>query len=188
MDALARPRLPARALGLRGAPRLTHLVLAWIGDHGAWAPVVVFVLAFGESLAFISLLVPATVILIGAGGLIGAADLPFWPSWLAAALGAAVGDWLSFSIAGRYKDAVTGLWPLSRHPALLARGEAFFRRWGVGGVFIGRFFGPLRATVPVAAGVSGMKWLPFQLANFSSAFLWAAGLLAPGAFGVKWLM
>jgi membrane protein DedA with SNARE-associated domain len=163
-------------------------LLAWISDHGAWAPVVVFVLAFAESLAFISLLVPATVILVGAGGLIGVTHLPFWPNWLAAALGAALGDWISFWLARHYKDAVTGFWPLSRHPALLARGEAFFRRWGLGGVFIGRFFGPLRATVPLAAGISGMREIPFQLANFASAVVWAAAILGPGAFGVRWLM
>jgi membrane protein DedA with SNARE-associated domain len=166
---------------------LTDLVIAWISDHGSWAPTVVCVLAFSESLAFISLLVPATVILLSAGGLIGAADLPFWPNWLAASLGAALGDGLSFWLARHYKDSVTGIWPLSRHPALLARGEAFFRRFGIGGVFIGRFFGPLRATVPVAAGISGMKNLPFQIANLASAVIWAAAILAPGAFGVQWL-
>ncbi|CAH2601516.1 putative membrane protein [Rhodovastum atsumiense] len=166
----------------------SDLLLAWIRDHAAWAPIVVWALAFCESLAFISLLVPATVILIGAGGLIGAAGLSFWVNWLAAAVGAALGDWLSFWLARRYDYAITGLWPLSRHPGLLQRGEAFFRRWGVLGVFFGRFFGPLRATVPLAAGIAGMKPLPFQLANVTSALLWAAGILAPGAFGIQWLM
>ncbi len=38
--------------------------------HEAWAAPVVFVLAFGESLAFISLLLPAWAALVGIGALI----------------------------------------------------------------------------------------------------------------------
>jgi hypothetical protein len=33
-----------------------------------------------------------------------------------------------------------------------------------------------------------MRQLPFQIANISSAFLWAAGVLAPTTFGMKWLV
>ena len=64
-------------------------VLAFTREHEAWTTPIIFLLAFGESLAFISLLIPATVILLGFGGVIGAGDLIFWPPWLAAALGAA---------------------------------------------------------------------------------------------------
>jgi membrane protein DedA with SNARE-associated domain len=48
------------------------------------------------------------------------------------------------------------------------------------GIFIGRFFGPLRAAVPFVARIFGMPFWPFQLANFSSAFVWAAVLLTLG--------
>jgi membrane protein DedA with SNARE-associated domain len=34
-------------------------VIAFVRDNAAWAPPIVFALAFGESLAFISLLIPA---------------------------------------------------------------------------------------------------------------------------------
>jgi membrane protein DedA with SNARE-associated domain len=47
-------------------------------------------------------------------------------------------------------------------------------------VFIGRFFGPLRASVPVAAGVLRMPYWTFQIANFCSAFVWAGVLLSIG--------
>jgi len=45
--------------------------------HEAWAAPVVFALAFGESLAFISLLIPAWAALVGIGVLIGSGDLNF---------------------------------------------------------------------------------------------------------------
>lgn len=167
---------------------ITEAVRIFLREHQAWAPPIVFVLSFGESLAFISLLLPATVILFGIGALIGEAGLAFWPIWTAAALGAALGDWLSYWIGYKFKDRVMEIWPLSRHPQLIARGRAFFLRWGAAAVFIGRFFGPLRATVPLVAGIFGMPFLTFQLFNVASALLWAAGVLAPGTFGVRWLL
>ena len=69
------------------------------------------------------------------------------------------------------------MWPLSRYPDLIPRGHAFVEKYGFYAVFIGRFFGPLRASVPLAAGILEMPWWPFQIANFSSAFVWAAMLL-----------
>ena len=145
-----------------------------------WAAPVVFALSFGESLALVSLVLPATAVLAGIGGLLGAAGIPFWPVWAAAALGATLGDAVSYWLGHHYGHAVARLWPLSRRPGLLARGVAFFRRWGTAGVFLGRFFGPLRSTVPLAAGICAMPPLAFQAANVASALVWATGILAPG--------
>ncbi len=162
-------------------------IVAFVRDHQGWTLPIVFALAFGESLALISFLVPATVALVGIGALIGASGIAFIPIWIAAALGAAVGDWLSYWLGVTFKGAVAKVWPLSRHPDLIERGHRFVERYGVYAVFVGRFLGPLRATVPLAAGVLVMPQLKFQIANFSSAFLWAALLLAPGTFGLKFL-
>ena len=167
--------------------QMVESVLAFIRAHEAWGPPIVFVLSFGESLAFISLLLPATVILWGVGALIGASGLDFWPLWLAAALGAALGDWFSYWLGYHYHRQIAGLWPLSRHPDLMPRAHRLFETWGAPGVFIGRFFGPLRAVVPLAAGAAQMPRAPFQVANWLSAFVWATTTLGPGAFGVSWL-
>jgi membrane protein DedA with SNARE-associated domain len=148
--------------------------------HEAWAAPVVFALAFGESLAFISLLIPAWAALVGIGVLIGAGNLNFWPIWIAGSLGAAFGDWLSYWIGVKLGPAVAQVWPLSDHPTLLPRGEAFVKRWGALAIFIGRFFGPLRASVPLVAGIFRMPFWSFQIANFTSAFVWAAVLLTLG--------
>ncbi|MDU6494511.1 DedA family protein, partial [Bradyrhizobium sp.] len=51
---------------------------------------------------------------------------------------------------------------------------------GVPGIFIGRFFGPLRASVPLAAGIFEMPYMMFQIANFVSALVWSAVLLLFG--------
>jgi membrane protein DedA with SNARE-associated domain len=167
---------------------IVQQVIDFVRDHEGWALPVVFALAFGESLAFISLLIPATVALVGIGALIGASGIDFVPIWISASLGAAVGDWLSFWFGVTFKEEVARLWPLSHYPDLIPRGERFVESFGVYAVVIGRFFGPLRASVPLAAGILAMPFWPFQLANFASAFLWAAVLLAPGTIGMKFLL
>jgi membrane protein DedA with SNARE-associated domain len=165
-------------------------LVEFVRAHEAWAAPVVFVLAFGESLAFISLLVPAWAALVGIGVLISTGELSFWPVWVAGAVGAALGDWLSYWIGVKLGPPVAHIWPLSRHPDLLPKGEAFVKRWGALAIFIGRFFGPLRASVPLVAGIFHMPFWPFQIANFTSAFVWAAVLLTMGDFGgkfIKWI-
>ena len=155
-------------------------LVEFVRGHGAWAAPVVFALAFGESLAFLSLLIPAWAALVGIGALIGSSHLNFWPLWVAGSIGAALGDWLSYWMGIKIGPPVAHVWPLSRHPELLPRGEAFVRRWGVFAIFIGRFFGPLRASVPLVAGIFRMHYWQFQIANFTSAFVWAYVLLTVG--------
>ena len=155
-------------------------VVDFVRVNAAWAPAVVFALAFGESLAFISLLIPAWGALVAIGALIGSSGISFWPVWIAAALGAALGDWLSYWIGLKLEYRVQHIWPLSRHPDLIPRGEVFMKKWGIPGIFIGRFFGPLRASLPLIAGIFEMPFWRFQFANFSSALVWAAVLLTLG--------
>ncbi len=157
-----------------------HQIVEFVRAHEAWAAPIVFCLAFGESLAFISLLIPAWGALVAIGYLIGPSGINFWPVWIAGSLGAACGDWLSYWVGIKLGPPVAHVWPLSRHPDLLPRGERFMKHWGIPGIFIGRFFGPLRAAVPLVAGILAMPYWQFQIANFTSAFVWAAVLLTLG--------
>ena len=160
-------------------------MVAFVRAHEVWAAPICFGLAFGESLAFISFFLPATIVLVGVGGLVGHADLPVAPVMVAAAIGAALGDWLSYWLGNRFEDRIERIWPLSHHPDLVVRARAFIGRWGAWAVFGGRFLGPLRATVPLVAGFCAMPALRFQVANWSSACVWAFVVLAPGAFGAE---
>src|SRR5262245_43982811 len=165
-------------------------IVEFVRVHHVWAAPVVFLLAFGESLAFISLFLPAWAALIGIGTLIMAGGLDFWSVWVAASVGAALGDWLSYWIGRKLEHTVQHIWPLSKHPDLIPKGEAFVKKWGALAIVIGRFFGPLRASVPLVAGIFEMPFWRFQIANFASAFLWAGMLLTLGDFvskGIKWV-
>ena len=149
---------------------------------------VIFVLAFGESLAFISLILPFWLMLVTVGATVIPGTFNFWLVVAAAGVGAALGDWLSYWLGYHYHERIQGMWPLKNHPNLIENGKTFFRRWGVWAIVLARFTGPLRASVPIVAGIAQMPQLQFQIANWASAFLWAAILLYPGSFGLDWFL
>src|SRR6476659_4777325 len=103
---------------------LTRQVIEFVREHQAWAAPIVFALAFAESLAFLSFFVPAWAVLVGIGAMMKTADIAFFPVLLAGALGAALGDWLSYWIGYTCKDRIARMRPFSTHPNLLVRGEA----------------------------------------------------------------
>ena len=156
------------------------LIVSFIRANEAWAAPIAFLLAFGESLAFISLVLPSSVILLAIGGLIGTSGIDLWPVIIAAGFGGTLGYALSYWIGRYFKESVPNIWPFSTHPDMIPTGQQFFERFGAISVFLGHFFGPVRAVIPVVAGMFNMPQLPFQVANISSAFLWALGVIAPG--------
>jgi membrane protein DedA with SNARE-associated domain len=165
-------------------------IIEFVQMHSAWAAPVVFLLCFAESLAFISLLIPAWAALVGIGTLIGVSGINFWPVWIAGSIGAALGDWVSYWIGLKLEKRVYHMWPLSRNPDIIPKAEEFVRKWGALAIFIGRFSGPLRAIVPLIAGIFAMPYLRFQIANFTSAMVWCAVLLTLGDVTsrlIKWL-
>jgi membrane protein DedA with SNARE-associated domain len=170
---------------------LVHPLLAFIAAHAHWAIVIMFVTSFGESFAFLSLLFPGTTLLIAAGALMADGSLPYWPVITGAVVGAVLGDTVSYWIGKRYGHALARVWPFSRDPEMLPKGIRFFERHGGKSVFIGRFFGPLRAVIPLAAGVLQMPSGWFWVANVASAIVWAPMLLfigdAVGAVGDKFI-
>jgi len=174
-----------------------HGFLAWFADAANWllafarhhpelAFAIAFIVSFAESFAGLSFLVPGVAIVIGLGALLRAIGADFWvffPVWLAAAVGAILGDWISYWIGYRFKESVLSIWPISHYRGQMDSALRFFGRWGVWTIFIGRFLGPFRATVPLVAGISQMKFWPFQIANVTSALIWSASLLFLGAAG-----
>src|SRR5437868_12452419 len=121
--------------------------LEFISAHSSWAFPVMFVTAFGESFAFLSLLFPGTSILIVAGTLMSAGSLPYWPVLVGAVIGAVLGDSVSFWLGYRYGGGIGRIWPFTRNPDLLPNGIRVSRRHGRKSVFIGRVSGRVRAVV-----------------------------------------
>lgn len=160
-------------------------VTDFIAAHSAWAAPIMFAVVFCESFAFVSLLVPGTAILAASGALVGSGAVPASTLLLGAIPGAIVGDAISYWLGKRYGRAITGAWPLNRHPEMVERGEALLKRYGAAGMFFGRFCGPVRAVAPLLAGMASMKPGAFWAANLGSAVVWAPVVMLPGAL-VGW--
>jgi membrane protein DedA with SNARE-associated domain len=155
-------------------------LIDFITLHQDWAIAVMFITAFGESFVVLGLVFPGTTLLIAAGALIRSGNLSLLPIMIAAVLGAVFGDAVSYWIGRWFGGRLTGIWPFTRRPELLVGGVQFFRRHGGKSVFIGRFFGPVRAVVPLAAGMMRMSPGLFWIANVTSALVWAPMLLLAG--------
>lgn len=161
-------------------------VYGWIAQHPHLAGFAVFLTALAESLAVVGLLVPGVAMMFAAGAMVGAGALAFWPVCAYAVAGAIAGDGLSFWLGWHFRDRLAAVWPFSRYPAMIERGVAFFQRYGGRGVLFGRFVGPVRAVIPLAAGMLEMPVARFLAVNIVSALLWAPAYLLPGmAFGAS---
>lgn len=158
-----------------------HL-LDWLALHPHYAGAVVFIVAMGEALFVIGLVFPSTVVLVGAGTLVGLGKLPFWPVFLLTVAGATAGDAISYWFGHIYKSHIKSMWPFSRYPEAITRGEAYMQRHGGKSVFIGRFVPGVKAVIPGIAGMTGMDPWRFTVINIVSALAWAAVHLFPAIF------
>jgi len=160
--------------------------LNWIAQHPHWALAGVFLVASGESLAVVGLVMPGAAVMVAAGALVALGALEFWPTLLAAVAGAVAGDGISYWLGRHYRDRLRSVWPFRGHLERLSRGENFFRRHGAKSILFGRFVGPVRPIVPAVAGMLGMRPALFYAVNVLSAFAWAPAYLLPGmAFGAS---
>ncbi|AXL49874.1 phosphoesterase [Paraburkholderia caffeinilytica] len=164
---------------------LLHL----LAGHPAWMLTVVFLAAFLEAVAVVGTFIPGSTAMFLAGALAGTGSLSLAWVFLWAIAGAIAGDGMSFWIGGRYKDRIVQLWPFRTHPQILEAGHGFFQKHGAKSVVFARFVGPLRAIVPVVAGMLGMTPLRFYGMNVLSALLWAPAHILPGVvFGASVLL
>ncbi|GAB4183422.1 MAG: bifunctional DedA family/phosphatase PAP2 family protein [Wenzhouxiangellaceae bacterium] len=152
----------------------------WLIANPGWAALVIFLVAFTESVVVVGILIPGIMILFVLGALIGLGLLDFYFAWIAASAGAVLGDGFSYWIGRRYRDSLESRWPFRRWPELLTQGRDLFRRRGVMGVVIGRFVGPLRPIVPVVAGMLGMRPRVFYPTALIAGIAWSPAYLLPG--------
>ena len=161
-------------------------LLDWVRAHPFWAGIVLFAISLAESLAVVGVLVPGVAIMFGIGALIGAGAADFWTMCAWAIAGAVTGDGLSYWLGHRYRLRLREMWPFRRMPDTLEQGQRFFEKHGALSIVFGRFFGPVRATVPLVAGMLDMPSGRFITANVGSAILWAPAYLLPGVvFGAS---
>jgi undecaprenyl-diphosphatase len=161
---------------------LLHLLAA----HATWTLAVVALAAFLESLALIGTFIPGSTAMFIAGAFAATGTINLVWLFVCAIAGAVAGDGVSFWIGHHYRDSLTRMWPFKSHPAILERAQQYFATQGTKSVILARFVAPLRAVVPIVAGMAGMSPWRFFVMNVLSALVWAPAHIVPGiVFGAS---
>ena len=72
------------------------------------------------------------------------------------------------------------MWPFSRYPQWLQRGESLCRKHGIKGIVIARYVGAVRPFVPAIAGMLHMPLRRYLPASAFAAVSWALLFIGPG--------
>lgn len=155
-------------------------VTAWLSANPGWLSLALFSTAFIESLAIAGIAVPGVALLFAIAAIAAQIGMPMMATLVWAWLGAVAGDTTSFAIGRFCQGRLNAVWPLSRYPGLISKGERFFHRHGGKSVVIGRFIGPVRPVIPLVAGALMMPWQRFLAFNVGSAIGWAPVYVLPG--------
>lgn len=148
-------------------------VVDLVALYPACALGVVFLASVIEAVAVLGILIPGTPILMAVAGAAAMAGQPMLPFLALSVAGAVIGDFLSFWVGKRFSSRLRIVWPFSRRPSLMENAGGFFERYGIFSVALCRFVPVLRSTVPLVAGMAGMRKRRFLAANVASAFVWA---------------
>ena len=170
------------ASGLVVLPNLEELLTSVGSKLGNWTYLLVGVLAFLETGAFVGLVAPGETAMVVGGVVAGQGVISLVTligvAWLAAALG----DLVSYELGRRLgREFIVKNGPrFGMNAERLEMVEKFFDKHGGKAIFIGRFVGIVRAVAPFLAGSSGMplrKFLPYDILG---AGLWATTFIMLG--------
>ncbi|MFZ3185942.1 MAG: bifunctional DedA family/phosphatase PAP2 family protein [Pseudomonas sp.] len=152
----------------------------WLGAHPEWLGLALFLVACGECLALVGILVPGTILLFGVGVLAGGGVLTLGETLLLAYSGGLLGDLLSYALGRRFQQRIRRLPLLRSHPQWLDSAEAYMQRYGIGSLLVGRFIGPLRPLLPMVAGMLKMPLARFSAVSVLAGAGWSVAYLVPG--------
>ena len=159
-------------------------VILWLKGNPEWIAVGVFGAAFIESFALIGIIIPGVVLLAVISGM-AASTLNIFELVLIAYVASFLADILSFLLGTGISKSIDRLWPFNKYPNLLVQGRTFVKRFGILGVFVGKFIGPIRPLLPLTAGSLGMNFKYFLTVEVFSSFLWALLYTVPGYYAGK---
>ncbi len=149
---------------------------------GAWTYLLVGVLAFLETGAFVGLVVPGETVMLIGGAVAGQGAVDIYLliaiGWFAAWLG----DTTSFFVGRRLGRGFV----LRHGPRVgiseerFSRVEDYFERHGGKTILIGRFISLVRALAPFVAGSSGMRYRAFVPYSILGTGIWASAHILIG--------
>jgi membrane protein DedA with SNARE-associated domain len=158
-------------------------ILEAVGDLGGpLLCALTALLAFCETAAFLDFFVPGEVGMVIAGAAARRSGTPLVLVALSGAVGATVGDSVSYTLGRVYGMRLVERWDFTRRHLgpKIERAHGYFEERGGAAVFFGRFVGALRAVVPFVAGIAGMPFRRFFVWNVAASVCWAGLVISLG--------
>ena len=168
--------------GLVQLPNIEEVLLQVGETLGQWTYLLVPVLAFLETGAFVGLLAPGETAMILGGVVAGQGEISVITLiglvWIAAILGDGFSFWLGRRLG---REFLVKHGPKFRiTPEVLERVEGFFEQHGGKAILLGRFVGIVRAVAPFLAGTGKMSFRRFLPYDILGAGLWATTFILLG--------
>ncbi len=152
---------------------MTDWLLGLVPQYG------IYLLAAATFFSCLALPIPASILMIAAGGFVASGDLSLGASTGAAFAGAVIGDQAGY-FGGRWGGSRL-IERLSARAAPLARATAFLATRGGIAVFLSRWLAAaLGPYVNLAAGAAGLSWLRFTLWGALGEIVWVAVYVGAG--------
>ena len=160
-------------------------VTLWLQQNPEWIIFGLCSAAFIESFALIGIIIPGVILLAAISGLAASTNLSIFQVVLLVYISSCLADISSFFIGKYLSRKIDHTWPFKKNPSWLEQGRVFFKSYGIPGVFLGRFIGPIRPLIPITAGSLAMDMRTFILVDLASGLLWAPLYSLPGYFAGK---
>ncbi|MDG3042360.1 DedA family protein [Roseicyclus marinus] len=165
---------------------MTETVLALVPTYGLG------LIALATFLSCLALPMPASLVMLSAGGFAAAGDLVLWQAAAAALAGAVLGDQAGYQIGRIGGRLVSGRAPFDRRAAprapsdrraaLRARATEYLATRGSWAVFFSRWLvSPLGPYVNFAGGAAQLDWGRFTRAGVAGEAIWVALYIGLGA-------
>ncbi|MFM7445568.1 MAG: DedA family protein [Tabrizicola sp.] len=157
---------------------MTDWLLGLVPQYGLW------LLAATTFLSCLALPLPASILMLTAGGFAAAGDLVLWQAFGAAAAGGIAGDQLGYcALRGFGATVLSRLRRDVVRDKLLAKADGLMERKGLVAVFLTRWLlSPLGPYVNLIAGSTRYAWVRFTAAGVAGEGVWA-GLYVGTGYG-----
>lgn len=148
---------------------MTDWLLALVPQYGLW------LLFFVTLFSCLALPLPASIMMLTAGGFAAAGDFLLWQAVLAAVAGAVIGDQIGYwagrgagrQIAERRKQYPT-------QDGLISKAERMMAKGGFVSIFLTRWlFSAVGPYVNVTAGSLKVTWITFTIAGIAGELVWS---------------
>ena len=160
-------------------------VTHWLQQNPEWIVLGLCSAAFIESFALIGIIVPGVILLAAISGLAASTNLSIFYVVILVYVSSCLADIFSFLLGKSLSKKIDRVWPFNNNPSWLEQGRKFSKSYGIPGVFLGRFIGPIRPLIPITVGSLSMNFRTFIFVDLISGLLWAPLYTLPGYFAAK---